>query len=74
MNLFTLDTSHWYVVRASFLMGGIFVLLSLALAYFSAQPLWLLLAALVGVMFVLFALTGYCPGALLLHRLGVPRH
>lgn len=69
---FKLDTSHWYVVRASFLLGGLLILIASALVLLLSEW-WILLAAFVALMFVLFALTGYCPGAILMHKLGVPR-
>lgn len=71
-NIFKLDTSHWYVTRASFLVGGIIVLVASLLALFVSKW-WILLAGFVALMFILFALTGYCPGAILMHKAGVAR-
>jgi hypothetical protein len=71
-NIFKLDTSHWYVVRASFLLGGLLTLTAVLLALLVSKW-WVLLAGFVALMFILFALTGYCPGAILMHKAGVPR-
>ncbi len=70
--MFRLSTSHWHVLRINFLMAGTFALLSALLSLF-VHPLWIGLAAFVGVMQIVFALTGFCPSAILLARLGVPR-
>lgn len=72
-SLFKLDTSHWHVVRLSFLLAGLLVLASVALTYFTGVSVWLLLAAFVSLMLVSFALTGYCLGAIVITKLGVPR-
>lgn len=70
--LFTLDTSHWYITRLSFLMAGCLMLLSATLALI-VHPYWVLLGGLVGLMLVAFATTGYCPGAIIMDKCGVPR-
>lgn len=69
---FMLDTSHWYIVRLSFLLAGFLVLLSALLALV-VHPLFVLLGAFVGLMLVAFATTGFCPGAIIMDTLGVPR-
>lgn len=71
-SIFKLDTSHWYVVRLSFLVAGLVMLLS-ALLTLLVSPWWVLLGGFVGLMLVSFAGTGYCPGAILMAKLGVPR-
>ncbi len=71
--MFTLETSHWYVTRAVFLLAGLLILLTLGLAIYFQQLWWLAGTAFVGAMQVVFALTGFCPGAIVLHALGVPK-
>jgi len=51
-------------------MAGSFVLLSLLLSWLFS-PYWLILACLVGINQVIFALTGFCPSAIFLHFLGI---
>jgi hypothetical protein len=50
--------------------AGAMVLLSVTLAYF-VSPLWMALAAFVGLNMFQAAFTGLCPLAMLLKRLGV---
>jgi len=59
----------WYLERVIWLVAGIFILLSLALAYFFS-PYWLILTALVGISLIIFAFTGFCIMANLLVKLG----
>ena len=73
MNLYRLDVSHWYVVRAVYLLAGILILSSIGLAFVLQQPWWLALATLVGLMQISFALTGYCPAAMVLQKAGISR-
>jgi len=51
-------------------LGGGFVLLSVALAYW-VHPTWLLLTAFVGANLLQSAFTGWCPAMPLLRRLGL---
>lgn len=55
--------------RMVFAFAGVMILLSLGLSYL-LTPLWLLLAAFVGLNMFQAAFTGFCPLALLLKRLG----
>jgi len=71
--MYTLDTSHWHIVRIVFILAGILVLSSLALAVYTGALAWLLIAGLVGFMQIVFALTGICPLALVLDAWGVSR-
>lgn len=50
--------------------AGTMVLASLALAHF-VNPLWLLLAAFVGLNMLQASFTGFCPLASVLRKLGV---
>ena len=52
------------------IVAGTMVLISITLTYFVSQW-WLLLTAFVGVNLIQSALTGFCPAAIMLSRLGV---
>ena len=53
------------------LMAGFFVLLSVALGYFSS-PYWFLLTAFVGLNLFQSAFTNWCPAMTILRKLGIP--
>jgi hypothetical protein len=57
--------------RAVFLFAGTLVLVGLALAEF-VSPYWLLLPAFVGLNLLQSGVTGFCPLAIILKKLGVP--
>lgn len=60
--------------RLVMMFAGSVVLLSLLLAHF-VSPSWLWLAAFVGANLLQSSLTGFCPLAMVLKRLGVqPGH
>lgn len=73
MQYYTLDTSHWYITRVIFVIASVLVLSSVALTLWSGVLWWLLIAGLVGAMQGIFAFTGFCPAALVLDYLSVPR-
>jgi len=50
--------------------AGFMVLLSLALGWF-VSPWWLLLTAFVGLNLLQAGITGFCPAAMILKRLGM---
>lgn len=56
--------------RAVLVLAGSMVLLSLALAWLLG-PYWLLLAAFVGANMLQAAFTGFCPAAMIFHKLGL---
>ena len=58
------------VDRAVFAFAGVMILLSLALAHF-VSPLWLWLTAFIGLNMLLASVTGFCPAAIVLRKLGV---
>lgn len=68
--MYIAKTDSWYLERVIWLLAGIFILLSLALAYF-ISPYWLILTALVGINLVIFGLTGFCLMANILKKLGL---
>lgn len=59
------------VDRIVHLMAGLMVLLSIALANFS-NPAWLWLTAFVGANLAQSGVTGFCPLAFMLKKVGVP--
>ncbi|HEX8994258.1 MAG TPA: DUF2892 domain-containing protein [Candidatus Paceibacterota bacterium] len=71
MKLYRLDTSHWYVARAVFVLAGVVNLLVLAAFLATGNPWWFLITGLVALMQINFALTGWCPSAMLLRVLGI---
>ena len=56
--------------RAVLTLAGSMVLLSLALSWL-VSPYWLLLAAFVGANMLQAAFTGFCPAAMIFHKLGL---
>ncbi len=61
---------HWYIERAVYLIGGFFVVGTTILGLL-VHPYWHYVTLFVGMMFVNFALSGYCPLALILHAIGM---
>lgn len=68
--MYIAKTDKWYLERVIFLIAGVFVLLSLTLAYFISKY-WLILAGLVGLNLIIFATTGFCTMANILVKLGI---
>ena len=56
--------------RAVMMFAGLMVLVSVALAYW-AHPAWIWLTVFVGLNLMQASVTGFCPAAMLLRRLGV---
>ena len=56
--------------RAVLMVAGSVLLISLALAWL-VSPYWLLLSAFVGLNMVQASVTGFCPAAIVLRKLGV---
>ena len=56
--------------RAVLAFAGTLILLSLALAHF-VSPSWWWLTAFVGVNLLQASVTGFCPAAIVLRKLGV---
>ena len=56
--------------RAVMAFAGVMILISLALAQF-VSPWWLLLTAFVGFNLLQSSITGFCPAAMILRKLGV---
>lgn len=60
------------VDKAVLSFAGFMVLLSIALAWL-VSDMWLLLTLFVGVNMLQAGITGICPAAMILRRLGLPR-
>jgi hypothetical protein len=58
--LYLVRTDTWYLERAVWLIAGVDVLISSALAY-GIHPYWALSISLVGMSAVTVAVTGFCP-------------
>jgi hypothetical protein len=58
------------VDRAVFTLAGSLVLISAALGYW-VSPYWLLFTAFVGANLLQSAFTGFCPAAMIFHKLGL---
>lgn len=68
--MYIAKTDSWYLERIIYLIAGLMILFSLALAYFFSEY-WLILTALVGLNLTIFAITGFCTIANILIKLGV---
>lgn len=56
--------------RAVLAFAGVMILVSLALAHF-VSPLWLWFTVFIGANMLQASVTGFCPAAMVLRRLGV---
>ena len=68
--LYRQDIKRWYIERTVFLIAGILVVISAGLAiagYFSA----IYFSIFTGGMLMIFAVTGYCPMAIILNKIGL---
>lgn len=62
-------TDSWYLERIIWLVAGTFTLAGTLLAWL-VSPWFLLLTGLVGINLLIFAFTGFCVMANILHALG----
>lgn len=67
--MYWIKTDQWYLERILYLLAGTFALSGTLLAWLHS-PWWLLLTGLVGINLIIFALTGFCAMANLVHALG----
>jgi len=67
--MYLAKTDKWYLERVIWLIAGVFILLSVILAYLFS-PYWLILTAFVGINLIILAFTGFCIMANLLVKLG----
>lgn len=68
MSLYRMNISRWSVERILFAFAGTLIILFSLLAVFT-HPSFIYGTLFVGGMLVFFALTGYCPAAIIIHRL-----
>ncbi len=71
--MFKLNTDRWHILRINFLMAGVISLISLLLNFFIGSNWWLLIVLFVSLMQINFAITGFCPSAIILDKLKFPR-
>ena len=67
MKIYKMPTNKWFLERMIYLMAGIFVTASVILGFW-LSVYFFLFTGFVGVMLINFALTGYCPMAILLYN------
>jgi hypothetical protein len=67
--IYIVPTSDWYIERAVWLIAGVVLLLSTALALW-VHPLFVLGVIAAGALSITVALTGFCVVGNVLHRLG----
>ncbi|MDD2766437.1 MAG: DUF2892 domain-containing protein [Candidatus Moranbacteria bacterium] len=68
MSLYRMDISTWSVERTMFAFGGLLVIIFSLLAL-SVNDAFVYGALFIGIMFSVFALTGYCPGAIIVAKI-----
>ena len=68
--MYIAETNTWYLERIIWLVAGSLALTGSLLAWLHS-PYWLILTGFVGVNLIIFALTGFCTMANILHYLGV---
>ena len=67
--VYIVPTHRWYIERTVWLIAGIVLLASTALAAF-VRPLWVLLVIATGIASIVVSLTGFCIVGNVLSRLG----
>lgn len=68
--MYIAKTDKWYMERMIWFMAGLFTLIGTTLATVHSTY-WLILTGFVGVNLLIFAFTGFCIMANILHRLGI---
>jgi hypothetical protein len=67
--IYIVPTDEWYIERTVWLVAGIVLITSTALAA-AVQPLWVLIVIATGLSSIVVALTGFCIVGNALHMLG----
>src|ERR1019366_9700603 len=67
--VYIVPTNRWYIERTVWLIAGIVLLFSTAMALL-VHPLWILGVTATGLVSINVAFTGFCPVGSLLHMLG----
>ncbi|MGB9712021.1 YgaP family membrane protein [Dissulfurimicrobium hydrothermale] len=68
--MYLAHTDRWYLERILWLIAGSVVLTGTILGIV-VHPYWFALPILVGINLLIFAFSGFCPMAVLLHKMGV---
>jgi hypothetical protein len=64
------NVDHWYLERIIFLIAGILVSFSVALSFIGYSG-FQYFALFVGIMLINFSVSGYCPLAIIVSKLGI---
>ena len=67
--MYRIKTDTWYIERIILMVAGIVVLASGLLALL-VNINWIFLTLFISLMLIIFALTGYCPMAIMLNKFG----
>jgi len=67
--MYIADTKKWHLERLIRVFAGTFVIGSVLLGYF-VNPGWFAFTGAVGMLLLIFGLTGFCPMSILLYALG----
>ncbi len=67
--MYMANTDTWYLERVIWLVAGTLTLIGTVMAWLHSVW-WLLLTTLVGLNLIVFAFSGFCVMANILHRLG----
>jgi len=67
--MYLANTKTWYLERLIRLFSGLFVSVSVLLGLF-VHPGFFYFTGFVGVMLVVFSITGFCPMSIALHAVG----
>jgi len=63
-----MNTKEWSVERAMFLLGG-FLVFSFSVFSLFLHPDFTWGTVFVGILLIVFAITGYCPGAIIVAKI-----
>ncbi len=67
--MYIADTKTWYLERLMRIIAGFFIFGSVLLGRF-VHPGWFIFTGFVGLMLMIFALTGFCPMSIILYAFG----
>ncbi len=67
--MYIADTKTWYLERLMRLIAGFLIFGSVLLGRF-VHPGWFIFTGFVGLMLMIFALTGFCPMSIILYAFG----
>ncbi|MBK8396050.1 MAG: DUF2892 domain-containing protein [Leptospiraceae bacterium] len=67
--MYLAKTDKWYMERVIWLLAGLFTLVSLGLGIF-VSPNWFIFTGLVGLNQLILSITGFCPMAVFLNKIG----